>query len=97
MTALSDLVIALEDKSSMIITGPSTYSPDRVEHQLTPSQLGGAISHARSTGHVHLLASSEYNSISLARRAMYYLCKKQRKQWRYVRVLRILPLVFLFL
>ncbi len=70
--ALTDLVIMTEGSARMFLTGPDVV--ETVTGETVSSQaLGGARVHGRKSGVAHLVAETENEALTLARRALSYL------------------------
>ncbi|MGO1544660.1 MAG: acyl-CoA carboxylase subunit beta [Gulosibacter sp.] len=70
--ALTDVVIMVDKKSHMFVTGPDvikTVTGEDVEME----DLGGALSHSRTTGVSHYLAADEEDALDFARNLISYL------------------------
>ncbi len=70
--ALTDLIIMVEKKSFMFITGPEVIKAVTGEI-VDPETLGGAAVHMSITGTCHLIASDEEDALWLTRKVLSYL------------------------
>jgi propionyl-CoA carboxylase beta chain len=70
--ALTDLIIMVEKKSYMFLTGPEVIRAVTGE-KIDPEGLGGAEVHLAISGTAHLSAASEQEALALCRRALSYL------------------------
>ena len=70
--ALTDLIIMVEKKSYMFLTGPEVIRAVTGE-VIDAEQLGGADVHLSVSGNAHLAAASEAEALALCRRALGYL------------------------
>lgn len=69
--ALTDLIIMVEEKSFMFLTGPEVIRTVTGE-VIDPESLGGAAVHLGVSGTAHLATTNEVDAIRLARRLMGY-------------------------
>jgi propionyl-CoA carboxylase beta chain len=70
--ALTDIVIMLDRRAHMFLTGPKVIRA--VTHEdVTAEELGGATVHARESGVAHLVAASTDEALGLARLVLSYL------------------------
>ncbi len=70
--ALTDLVVMVEGKSQMFITGPAVVQTITGEETDSES-LGGAYTHASESGVAHLTASDDAEALALAAKFLSYL------------------------
>ena len=70
--ALTDLVVMVEGHSQMFITGPQVIRTVTGE-EVTLEALGGAKSHAQTSGVAQFTASDDASALSLVRRLLSYL------------------------
>ncbi len=70
--ALTDLIIMVEKKSYMFLTGPEVIKAVTGE-VIDSERLGGADVHLSISGNAHLAAASEHDALALCRRALSYL------------------------
>lgn len=70
--ALTDLILMLNQKSQMFITGPAVIESMTGEH-VTPEELGGADTHTMTSGVAHLSADTEEEIFELIRKILSYL------------------------
>jgi propionyl-CoA carboxylase beta chain len=70
--ALTDFTIMVKDTSYMFITGPDVIKT--VTHEeVTPAQLGGAMTHNARSGVAHFAAESDQAAMALIREVLSYL------------------------
>jgi propionyl-CoA carboxylase beta chain len=70
--ALTDLIIMVEQRSFMFLTGPEVIKAVTGEI-IDPERLGGASVHTGVSGTAHLAASDERQALALCRRVLSYL------------------------
>lgn len=70
--ALTDLVIMVEGKSQMFITGPAVVESITGE-VISSEDLGGAYTHSATSGVSHLMAADEAEALDYVRRVLSYL------------------------
>ncbi len=70
--AMTDFIIMVKGTSHMFITGPDVIKT--VTHEdVTPEQLGGAVTHASKSGVADFAASSEEECLQLIRRLLSFI------------------------
>lgn len=70
--AMTDFIIMVKGTSNMFITGPDVIKT--VTHEdVTPEQLGGAVTHASKSGVADFAASSEEECLQLIRRLLSFI------------------------
>lgn len=70
--ALTDFVFVVDRISNMFITGPQVIKAVLGE-EISPEDLGGAMTHASITGNAHFFARSEAEAFEQVRRLLSYL------------------------
>ena len=70
--ALTDFVIMVDRISQMFITGPAVVESTTGE-VISAEELGGAYTHASTSGVAHLVAESEDEALEFARKILSYL------------------------
>lgn len=70
--ALTDIVIMVEGKSQMFITGPAVVESITGE-VISAEELGGAYTHSATSGVAHLMAETEDEALELAQKILSYL------------------------
>ncbi|WKZ56929.1 MAG: acyl-CoA carboxylase subunit beta [Bdellovibrionota bacterium] len=70
--AITDFVIMVDGKSHMFITGPEVIKAVTKE-DVSKEVLGGAVTHASTSGVAHLVSQSDAEALSLCRRLLSYL------------------------
>ncbi|MDW8327034.1 MAG: acyl-CoA carboxylase subunit beta [Anaerolineales bacterium] len=82
--ALTDLIIMVEKRSFMFLTGPEVIKAVTGE-VIDPESLGGAEVHLTVSGNAHLGAASEDEALRLCRRVLSYLPSNNVENPPYVR------------
>ncbi len=70
--ALTDFIFMVDQTSQMFITGPQVIRTVTGE-QVSAEELGGAMTHNRTSGNVHFLAASDQDCLAGIRRLLSYL------------------------
>ncbi len=70
--ALTDLIIMVEERSFMFLTGPEVIKAVTGE-VIDPERLGGSSVHTGISGTAHLAAASEREALALCRRVLSFL------------------------
>ena len=70
--ALTDFIVMVKDSSNMFVTGPDVVKA--VTHEsVTFEELGGALTHASTSGVAHFAADGEEDAVFLVQRLLSYL------------------------
>ena len=77
--ALTDLIIMVEGKSRMFITGPAVVQATTGE-VVSDDELGGAVVQSVKSGVCHLMAGTEEDSLDLVRQFLSYLPSNSGKK-----------------
>ncbi|MGE5601405.1 MAG: acyl-CoA carboxylase subunit beta [Nitrososphaerales archaeon] len=82
--ALTDFIIMVKDSSNMFVTGPDVVKA--VTHEtVTFEELGGALTHASTSGVAHFAADGEEDAVFLVQRLLSYLPSNNVEDPPYVR------------
>jgi propionyl-CoA carboxylase beta chain len=81
--AMTDFIIMVKSTSNMFITGPDVIKT--VTHEdVTPEQLGGAVTHASKSGVADFAANTEEECLQLIRRLLAFLPQNNMEDPPYV-------------
>jgi propionyl-CoA carboxylase beta chain len=70
--ALTDFIVMVKDTSNMFVTGPDVVKTVTHE-QVTQEDLGGALTHASTSGVAHFAADGEEDAVFLVQKLLSYL------------------------
>jgi len=70
--ALTDFIIMVKGISQMFIAGPSVIKAATGE-TVSPEELGGAMTHATTSGNIHFVAENDLDAIQIAKRLLSFL------------------------
>ncbi|OQA44421.1 MAG: putative propionyl-CoA carboxylase beta chain 5 [Chloroflexi bacterium ADurb.Bin325] len=82
--AITDFIIMVKDTSYMFVTGPDVVKTVTHE-QVTFEDLGGALTHASTSGVAHFAAEGEEDAVFLVQRLLSYLPSNNMEDSPYVR------------
>lgn len=82
--AITDFIVMVKDTSNMFVTGPDVVKTVTHE-QVTFEELGGALTHASTSGVAHFAAEGEEDAVFLVQKLLSYLPSNNMEDPPFVR------------